>query len=76
MEILEKISQIIKDKTGLDDSFVIDKNTDLGQLGADSMDLVEIVMEIEELFGITVPDGAEEKLFTVGDVVRLIEKLR
>ena len=51
MEILEKISQIIKDKTGLDDSFVIDMNTDLGQLGADSMDLVEIVMEIEELFG-------------------------
>ena len=76
MEILEKISQIIKDKTGLDDSFVIDMNTDLGQLGADSMDLVEIVMEIEELFGITVPDGAEEKLFTVGDVVRMIEKLR
>ena len=46
MEILEKISQIIKDKTGLDDSFVIDMNTDLGQLGADSMELVEIVMEI------------------------------
>lgn len=75
MEILEKVSQIIKDKTGLDDGFVIDMNTDLGQLNADSMDLVEIVMDIEEFFGITVPDGAEEKLFTVGDVVKLIEKL-
>ena len=75
MEILKKVSEIIKEKLGLDDGFNIDKSTSLEELSADSMDLVEIVMEIEDSFSITIPDGAEEKLFTVGDVVKLIENL-
>jgi acyl carrier protein len=76
MDILTKVSQIIKDKIDLDEDFVIEMSTTLEQLGADSMDLVETVMDIEEQFDITVPEGAEEKLYTVGDVVRLIEKLK
>ena len=75
MEILNKVIDIIKDKMTLSDDIQITPDTSVEQLNLDSMDLVEIVMEIENEFDITVPEGAEEKLHTVGDVVQLIEKL-
>lgn len=75
MEILNKVIDIIKEKMTLTDEMQIDLNTSVEELDLDSMDLVEIVMEIEDGFGITVPEGAEEKLHTVGDVVKLIQGL-
>ena len=75
MEILNKVIDIIKDKMTLSDDIQITPDTSVEQLNLDSMDLVEIVMEIENEFDIAVPEGAEEKLHTVGDVVQLIEKL-
>ena len=59
----------------MSDEMQINESTSVEQLNLDSMDLVEIVMEIEGEFGITVPEGTEERLHTVGDVVRLIERL-
>ena len=75
MEILNKVTDIIKEKMTLSDEMQINPDTSVEELNLDSMDLVEIVMEIENEFDITVPEGAEEKLHTVGDVVQLIEKL-
>ena len=75
MEILSKVIFIIRDKMNMSDEMQINESTSVEQLNLDSMDLVEIVMEIEGEFGITVPEGAEERLHTIGDVVRLIERL-
>ena len=51
-------------------------NTLLNELGGDSLDTVELVMELEEEFGVNVPDDVSERLRTVGDVVRYVEEQR
>ncbi len=75
MQIFEKICDIIKEHLHLEDDFIITEAATIQSLDADSLDLVEIIMGIEDSFDIEIPDGAEEKIHTVGDVVKLVEEL-
>ena len=72
-EIQEKVVKIIVDKLGVKESEVTPEATFTGDLGADSLDTVELVMEFEKAFGVQVEDEAAEKFQTVGDVVAYIE---
>ena len=72
-EIQEKVVKIIVDKLGVKESEVTPEATFTGDLGADSLDTVELVMEFEKEFGVQVEDEAAEKFQTVGDVIAYIE---
>ncbi|MBE6197053.1 MAG: acyl carrier protein [Rikenellaceae bacterium] len=73
-EIQEKVVKIIVDKLGVKESEVTPEATFTGDLGADSLDTVELVMEFEKAFGVQVEDEAAEKFQTVGDVINYIEE--
>jgi acyl carrier protein len=73
-EIQEKVVKIIVDKLGVKESEVTPEATFTGDLGADSLDTVELVMEFEKAFGIQVADEDAEKFQTVGDVIAYIEE--
>ena len=70
----DKIKQIIADQLGVKKEEVIDNAKFVDDLGADSLDTVELVMALEEEFGIEIPDEDAEKLATVGDALRYIEE--
>ena len=69
----EKIKQIVVDELGVDEGEVTETARFIEDLGADSLDTVELVMAFEEEFNIEVPDEEAEKLLSVGDVVKYIE---
>ena len=73
-EIQEKVVKIIVDKLGVKESEVTPEATFTGDLGADSLDTVELIMEFEKAFGVQVEDEAAEKFQTVGDVIAYIEE--
>ncbi len=73
-EVQEKVVKIIVDKLGVKESEVTPEATFTGDLGADSLDTVELVMEFEKAFGVQVADEDAEKFQTVGDVVTYIEE--
>ena len=73
-EIQEKVVKIVVDKLGVKESEVTPEATFTGDLGADSLDTVELVMEFEKEFGIQVADEEAEKFQTVGDVIAYIEE--
>lgn len=73
VNIPEKVKQIIVDKLGADANEVTPTANFTNDLGADSLDTVELIMEFEEAFGINIPDEAAEKIFTVGDAIKYIE---
>ncbi len=73
-EIQEKVVKIIVDKLGVKESEVTPEATFTGDLGADSLDTVELIMEFEKAFDLQIPDEAAEKIQTVGDVIALLEK--
>ena len=68
-EIFEKIKKIIVDLLQVAEDNVTLESNFIDDLGADSLDLVELIMGIEEEFNIEIPDGEAEKVVTVGDVV-------
>ena len=70
----DKIRQIIADQLGVKKDEVTDSAKFVDDLGADSLDTVELVMALEEEFGIEIPDEEAEKLVTVGDALRYIEE--
>ena len=70
----EKVKQIIVEQLGVDESEVTPTASFVDDLGADSLDTVELVMAFEEGFGIEIPDEDAEKLRTVGDVAGYLEK--
>ena len=73
-EIFEKVKAIIIDLLQVsEDSVTLDANF-IDDLGADSLDLVELIMGIEEEFNLEIPDGEAEKVVTVGDVVDYIKE--
>ena len=72
-EIQEKVVKIVVDKLGVKESEVTPEATFTGDLGADSLDTVELVMEFEKAFGVQVADEEAEKFQTVGDVITYIE---
>lgn len=73
-EIFEKVKAIIIDGLGVDEKLVKEDATFIDDLSADSLDIVELVMSIEEEFGLEIPDTAAEKIVTVGDVVKYIKE--
>ncbi len=71
-EVLERVKKIIIDHLGVEDSKIVPAASFIEDLGADSLDQVELVMAFEEEFGIEIPDEAAEKLTTVGKAVDYI----
>ena len=69
----EKVKQIIVEQLGVDEGEVTPNASFVDDLGADSLDTVELVMELEEEFDINIPDDAAEKIQTVGQAVSYIE---
>ena len=70
----DKVKQIIADQLGVKKDEVTDSAKFVDDLGADSLDTVELVMALEEEFGVEIPDEEAEKLLTVGDALRYIEE--
>ena len=72
-EIEAKVKAIIVDKLGVEESEVTPEASFTNDLGADSLDTVELIMEFEKQFGITIPDDQAEKISTVADAISYIE---
>ncbi|HVF09236.1 MAG TPA: acyl carrier protein [Abditibacteriaceae bacterium] len=74
MATSEKVKEIVADELSVDASIVTPQARFVEDLGADSLDVVELVMRFEEEFEIEIPDEDAEKIATVGDAVTYIEK--
>ena len=72
-EIASRVKAIIVDKLGVEESEVTTEASFTNDLGADSLDTVELIMEFEKEFGISIPDDQAEKIGTVGDAVSYID---
>ena len=73
-EVFERVKKIIMEQLGTVDSAVTMEASFLDDLGADSLDIVELVMALEEEFDIEIPDADAEKVTTVGEVVEYIKE--
>jgi acyl carrier protein len=74
MSTFDKIKEVIIDKLGVEESKIVSDASFVDDLGADSLDTVELIMELEEEFGLEIPDEEAEKLTTVGAVVDYVDK--
>ena len=70
----DRVKKIVVEHLGVEEAKVSDNASFIDDLGADSLDTVELVMAFEEEFGCEIPDDAAEKLLTVGDAISFIEK--
>ena len=75
-EIASKVTSIIVEKLGVEESEVTPQASFANDLGADSLDTVELIMEFEKEFGLSIPDEDAEKITTVGDAISYIEAHR
>lgn len=73
-EIKDKIVSIIVDKLGVEPGEVTNEASFTNDLGADSLDTVELIMEFEKEFNLAIPDDQAEKIGTVGDAIKYIEE--
>ena len=73
METFDKVKSIIVERLSVDEKDVKNEASFIDDLGADSLDTVELVMALEEEFGLEIPDEDAEKIVTVGDAVKYIE---
>ena len=72
--ILAKIKEIVVEQLGVDEEEVTEKASFVDDLGADSLDIVELIMALEEEFDMEIPDEDAEKISTVGDAIKYIKK--
>ena len=72
-DISQKVKKIVADHLGIDEQKVTDEASFIDDLGADSLDTVELVMAFEEEFGSEISDNEAEKILTVGDAIKFIE---
>jgi acyl carrier protein len=72
-DVAAKVKAIIVDKLGVEESEVTTEASFTNDLGADSLDTVELIMEFEKEFGISIPDDQAEKITTVGEAIAHIE---
>ncbi|PQD95894.1 acyl carrier protein [Pradoshia eiseniae] len=72
-EVLERVTKIIVDRLGVEEAEVTLESSFKDDLGADSLDVVELVMELEDEFGMEISDDDAEKISTVGDAVNYIK---
>lgn len=75
-EIASRVKAIIVDKLGVEESEVTEAASFTNDLGADSLDTVELIMEFEKEFNIQIPDTQAEKIATVGDAISYIEQAK
>ena len=73
-DVIERVKKIVVERLEVDAEKVNEKASFIDDLGADSLDLVELVMAFEEEFGIEIPDDAAEHIQTVGDAVKFISE--
>lgn len=73
-DIAERVKKIVVDHLGVDADKVVESASFIDDLGADSLDTVELVMAFEEEFGVEIPDDAANSILTVGDAIKFIEK--
>ena len=73
--VFEKVREVIMEQLGIEDESSITATTFIDDLGADSLDVVELIMALEEEFGIEVPEVEAEKIVSVGDVVEYIKSV-
>jgi len=74
METIDRIKKIIVDQLGVEASKITENSSFVDDLGADSLDIVELIMAFEEEFDIEIPDEDAEKIKTVGDAVKYLNK--
>ena len=72
-EILEKVKSVVVDQLNVEEDEVVDDASFIDDLGADSLGIVELVMALEEEFGVSIPDEQAESIKTVGDAVTFIQ---
>ena len=72
-DISGKVRKIVADHLGIDEVKVLEESSFIDDLGADSLDTVELVMAFEEEFGSEISDNEAEKILTVGDAIKFIE---
>ena len=72
-DVKSKIKKIVADHLGIEEAKVNDDSSFIDDLGADSLDTVELVMAFEEEFGSEISDSEAEKILTVGDAIKFIE---
>lgn len=72
--MLEKIKEMVADSLGVDESSVTENSSFKEDLGADSLDLFELVMALEEEYGVEIPTEDLEQIATVGDVIKYLEE--
>ena len=73
-DVANKVKKIVADHLGFEDTKVTEEASFIDDLGADSLDTVELVMAFEEEFGSEISDSEAEKILTVGDAIKFIEK--
>ena len=73
-EVADKVKKIVVEHLGVEESKVTETASFIDDLGADSLDTVELVMAFDEAFGVEIPDDAAEKITTVKDAIEFIEK--
>ena len=73
-DVAERVKKIVIEHLSVDAEKVVDAANFIDDLGADSLDTVELVMAFEEEFGVEIPDDAAETIVTVGDAVKFLEK--
>ncbi|HDP76522.1 MAG TPA: acyl carrier protein [Tenuifilum sp.] len=73
-DIATRVKSIIVDKLGVDENEVTPEASFTNDLGADSLDTVELIMEFEKEFNLSIPDEEAEKISTVGDAIKYIEE--
>lgn len=74
MDIFGKVKEIVVEQLGVDEEEVSEQASFVDDLGADSLDIVELVMALEEEFDLEIPDNDAEKIVTVGDAVNYIKE--
>jgi acyl carrier protein len=74
LSVLERVTKVVVDRLGVDESEVKPEASFKDDLGADSLDVVELVMELEDEFDMEISDDDAEKIGTVGDAVKYIEE--
>ena len=73
-DIAERVKKIVVDHLSVDEGKVTETASFIDDLGADSLDTVELVMAFEEEFGVEIPDDAAETILTVGDAIGFLQK--
>lgn len=74
--IFDKVCELVAEQLGIDKSSITPESNILEDLGADSLDVIEMLMTLEEEYGITIPDDKIGSVKTIGAIVELIESLK